>query len=80
MRSEQLSCWYSGSFIFLECSSVLNATPVANAFLNCTLVSLCFSSDDILGKHVRPSSIILDIPVSIWVVFSPCTELYGHKF
>ena len=39
---EQLSYWYSGTFIFLECRSVLNAIPVANAFLSCTLLSICF--------------------------------------
>ena len=61
--SEQLSYCCSGTFIFLECSSVLNdATPVTNAFLS-YLVNVSFS-DNILGKRVGPS-IILDIPVSV---------------
>ena len=72
-RFEQLSYWYSGTFIFLKYGSVLNVTPVTNAFLSCTLLSVCFFSDDILGKHVGPSSIILDIPVSVWVVILPST-------
>ena len=59
------------SFIFLECSSVLYATPVRNAFLSCTYVM--FFSDDVLGKHIGPSSIIFDTPVSVQVVFSPST-------
>ena len=42
-----------------------NATPVTNAFLSCTLFSICFFSGDVLGKHVGPSSIIFDIPVSV---------------
>ena len=70
--SKQLSYWYSGTFTFLECSSVLNATPVTNTFLSCTLLSICFFSD-VLGKHQGPSFIIFDIKVSVWVVFSPST-------
>ena len=55
-------------FYFIEYSSMLNATPVTNAFLCC----VCFFSDDVLGKHVDPSftSIIFDSPVSVGVVFS----------
>ena len=30
--SEQLSYWYLGTLIFLECSSMLNAASVTNAF------------------------------------------------
>ena len=57
---------------------MLNATPVRNAFLCC----LCFFPDDVLGKHVDPSStsIIFDSPVSVRVVFSHSTYLYEHKF
>ena len=40
---------------FLEYSSVLNATLVTNAFLSYCLLSICFSFDDVLGKHVGPS-------------------------
>ena len=40
--SEQLSYWYSGTLIFLECSSVLNAAPVTNAFWSYTGFSKCF--------------------------------------
>ena len=35
-ESEQISYWCSGTFIFLEFSSVLNVTTVTGAFLNCT--------------------------------------------
>ena len=43
-------------------------------FFNCTLLSMCFFSDDVLGKHVvGPSSIVFDIPASVWVAFSPST-------
>ena len=35
-ESEQISYWCSGTFIFLEFSSVLNVTPVTGAVLNCT--------------------------------------------
>ena len=52
---------------------MLNATPVTNVFLSRTLISICFFSDNILGKHVDHSSIILDIPLSVVVVFSPST-------
>ena len=72
--SEQLSYWYSNTFTFLECSSVLNTAPVTNAFLNCTLLSMLFlSSDYVSGKHLAPSSMIFHMPVSVWVVFSPFT-------
>ena len=71
--SEQLSYWYSDTFTFLECSSVLNTTPVTNAFLNCILLSMFFFSDYVLGKHLAPSSMIFHMPVSVWVVFSPST-------
>ena len=38
-------------FFFKYCS-VLNATAVINAFLSCTLLSLCFFfTDDVLGKQ-----------------------------
>ena len=30
------------TLIFLECSSVLNATDETNSFLICTLLSICF--------------------------------------
>ena len=36
---------------------------VTNAFLSCTLLSVCFF-DDGLEKNMGPSSIIFDIPVS----------------
>ena len=53
-------------FIFLDYSSVLNATTVTNAFFNCTLLSMCFFSDEVFGKHVvGPSSIVFDIPASV---------------
>ena len=42
---EQLYYWCSGTLIFLECSSMLNAAPVTNAFLSYTWLSKCFSSD-----------------------------------
>ena len=35
---------------------MLNSTPVTNVFLSCTLVSMFFFSDDVLRKHVGPSS------------------------
>ena len=35
-ESEQLSYWCSGTLTFLECSSMLNAAPVTNAFLSYT--------------------------------------------
>ena len=71
--SEQLCYWYSGKFIFLGCTFVLNATPATNAFLCCTLLNICSFSDDVLGKHLGPSSIIFHMTVSVWVVFSPST-------
>ena len=37
---------------FFECSAMLNATPVTSAFLSCTLLMICFFSDDVLRKHV----------------------------
>ena len=74
--SQQLSYWCSGKFVFLEHSSMLNATPVTNAFLYC----IGFFPDYVLGKHVDLSSTIFDSPVSVWVVFSPSTPLYKHKF
>ena len=38
--SEQFSYWCSGTFIFFECRSVLNTTPLTNVFLSCTLLSM----------------------------------------
>ena len=43
--SEQLFYWCSGTLIFLECSFMLNVTPVKNAFLSYTWLSKCFFSD-----------------------------------
>ena len=43
--SEQLSYWCSGTLIFVECSSMLNVAPVANAFLSYTWLGKCFFSD-----------------------------------
>ena len=40
--SEQLSYWCPGTLNFLECSSMLNAAPVTNAFLSYTWLSKCF--------------------------------------
>ena len=40
--SEQLSYWCPGILIFLECSSMLNAASVTNAFLSHTWLSKCF--------------------------------------
>ena len=40
--SEQLSHWCSGKFVFLESSSMLNATPVTNAFLSYTWLNKYF--------------------------------------
>ena len=37
-------CKDSVTSIFLECSSMLNASPVTNEFLNYTWLSKCFSS------------------------------------
>ena len=39
---DQLSYWCSGTLIFLECSSMLNATLVKNTFLIYTWLSNCF--------------------------------------
>ena len=50
----------------LECSSLLNAVPVANVFLSCTLLSIFFFSD-VLRKHEGPSSMIFYIKVSVSV-------------
>ena len=41
--------------------------------------TVCFLSDDVLGKHVDLSSITFDSPISVLVVFSPSTELYEDK-
>ena len=61
--SEELCYSDSGTFIFLVRGSVLNATPVTNAFLSyAKLYFKCFFSEDIWGKHVGPSTIIFDIP------------------
>ena len=38
---KKLTSWYPGTFIFLQCSSVLNATPVTNPFLIWTLLDIC---------------------------------------
>ena len=43
--SKQLSYWYSVTLIFLECSSMLNAASVINAFLSYTWLSKWFFSD-----------------------------------
>ena len=51
-----------------ECSSLLNAVPVANVFLSCTLLSIFFSSSsDVLRKHEGPSSITFYIKVPVLV-------------
>ena len=42
--SEKLSFSCSGTFIFLECSSMLNAASVTNTFLSYTWLSKCFFS------------------------------------
>ena len=41
-RTVNRSQWCSGTLIFLECSSMLNAAPVTNAFWSCTWLSRCF--------------------------------------
>ena len=43
--SKQFSYWWSGTLSFLECSSMLNASPVTNAFLGYTWLSRSFFSD-----------------------------------
>ena len=64
----------SGTFIFLEYSSALNATPVTNAFLSCILLIICFFADDVLGKHeARPFYYNYNISVSVLVISPPFT-------
>ena len=43
--SKQFSYWCSGTFIFLECSSMLNASPVTNVFLGYTWLGRSFFSE-----------------------------------
>ena len=43
--SEQLSYWSLGKLSFLECSFMLNATPVTNAFSSYTWLNKCFFRD-----------------------------------
>ena len=55
-----------------KCSSMLNATPVTNAFLSCIYFTyICFCSDDVLEKHVGPSSIILTFQFQLELYFHP---------
>ena len=42
--SKQLYYWCSGTLIFLDCSSMLNAATVTNAFLSYNWLSKCFFS------------------------------------
>ena len=42
--SKQLYYWCSGTLIFLECNSMLNAAAVTNAFLSYNWLSKCFFS------------------------------------
>ena len=58
--SKQLSYWCSGIFIFLKCSSALNAAPCKKHIFKLYLVYVFFLVN-VLGKHEDLSSIIFDI-------------------
>ena len=68
---KKLTSWYPGTFIFLPCSSVLNAIPVTNPFLIWTLFDICCFFWRYSRKTCR--SVLLKI-----LTFQFQFELYFH--